>query len=151
MHGSASSFLKVVCKSLHSCNLDYFGRRARMPLLEGLNLHDLSIVHVTQLFSLFSLQFKEDTCLVMVVLCNFQQRKFQRRAPLPGENLLEHVGEIEDALLKSKTKLNAALARSRIKARVLTIDHLLPDNVRKNQILGKQMHLCCWVNQFKAR
>jgi len=61
---------------------------------------------------------------------------------------MEH---IEEALYRSKTKLNAALARSRIKSRVLSIDWLLPDSVRKNEKIGCRMHVTCWVNCVKTR
>ena len=61
---------------------------------------------------------------------------------------MEH---IEEALYRSTTKLNAALARSRIKSRVLSIDWLLPDSVRKNEKIGCRMHVTCWVNYVKTR
>jgi len=61
------------------------------------------------------------------------------------------MSQIEEALYRSKTKLNAALARSRIKSRVLSIDWLLPDSVRKNDKIGCRMHVTCWVNFVKTR
>ena len=53
--------------------------------------------------------------------------------------------------IRYKTKLHAALARSRIKARVLTLDHLLPGNLRQKDKVGNNMHLYCWVNQLKVK
>ena len=87
----------------------------------------------------------------MVVLCDFKLRKFQIRTPLPGESLDPHLSEIEDMLYKCKTKLDAALARSRIKACVISIDHLLPESVRKNEKLGANMCIHCWVNLIKTK
>lgn len=97
------------------------------------------------------LQFKEDYSQVMVILCDFKERKFQiRQPPEPKETSIPSLSQIEDALNTCKTKLNAALARSRIKARVLSIDHLLPDSVRQNDKIGSNMHMYCWVNQIKT-
>jgi len=88
---------------------------------------------------------------VMVILCDYKLRKFQRRMLEPGEVTVLKMSEIEEALYRSKTKLNAALARSRIKSRVLSIDWLLPDSVRKNDKIGCRMHVTCWVNFVKTR
>ncbi len=87
----------------------------------------------------------------MVILCDYRQRKFQIRIPLKDEKLDPHLKEIEKALLKAKTKLNAALARSRIKNNVASVDKLLPENVREHEKHADKMHVCCWVNQLKTR
>jgi len=87
----------------------------------------------------------------MVILCDYKLRKFQRRIPASDEVIVAKMSNIEDALYRSKTKLNAALARSRIKSRVLSIDWLLPDSVRKNEKIGNRMHVSCWVNFVKTR
>jgi len=71
--------------------------------------------------------------------------------PAADEEIVPKMSEIEEALYHSKTKLNAALARSRIKSRVLSIDWLLPDSVRKNDKIGNRMHVSCWVNFVKTR
>ena len=86
----------------------------------------------------------------MVILCDFKLRKFQMRSPLPGEVLDSDLTEIEQMLYGCKTKLDAALARSRIKACVISIDHLLPESVRKNDKLGANMCVHCWVNFIKT-
>ena len=87
----------------------------------------------------------------MVILCDYKLRKFQRRLLVPDEVVVTKMSAIEEALYRSKTKLNAALARSRIKSRVLSIDWLLPDSVRKNDKIGNRMHVTCWVNFVKTR
>jgi len=95
-------------------------------------------------------QHQDEFSSVMVILCDYKLRKFQRRMLAPDEVLVTKMSEIEEALYRSKTKLNAALARSRIKSRVLSIDWLLPDSVRKNEKIGSRMHVTCWVNFIKT-
>jgi len=87
----------------------------------------------------------------MVILCDYKLRKFQRRMISADEVIVDKMSHIEEALYRSKTKLNAALARSRIKSRVLSIDWLLPDSVRKNDKIGSRMHVTCWINLIKTR
>jgi len=96
-------------------------------------------------------QHQSEFSSVMVILCDYKLRKFQRRLPEPDEVTVPKMSQIEEALSQSKTKLNAALARSRIKSRVLSIDWLLPDSVRKNDKIGNRMHVTCWVNFVKTR
>jgi len=91
-------------------------------------------------------EYNDDRSLVEVILCDLKLRKFQLRASIPGETLIPHLSEIEQALYTCKTKLSAALARSRIKACVLTVDHLLPESVRKNDKFAAKMHVSAWVN-----
>jgi len=87
----------------------------------------------------------------MVILCDYKLRKFQRRMPESDEVIVDKMCAIEESLSQSKTKLNAALARSRIKSRVLSIDWLLPDSVRKNEKIGNRMNVSCWINFVKTR
>lgn len=98
----------------------------------------------------FYFQFNEDSGLVMVMLCDFQSRKFQHRTPFPNETLDETAEQVEEALLQVKTRLNAALARHRIKAAAPSLDHLLPDAVRSKEELRSNMPMYVWVNQIKA-
>ena len=87
----------------------------------------------------------------MVIVCDYKMRKFQRRPLLPGEDAKSEMAQIEDSIVQYKTKLNAALARSRISSNVLTLDSLLPEAVRKNDQIGSSMTICCWINYFKTR
>ncbi|XP_061188940.1 putative methyltransferase NSUN7 [Saccostrea echinata] len=100
-------------------------------------------------FSTFP-EFVEDSGLVMVMLCDFQGRKFQQRTPLPGETTLPDLLEIEQSILECKTHLNAALARHRIKAEAPSLDHLLPDTVRSKEELRSTMPVYGWVNHRKS-
>ena len=99
----------------------------------------------------FPFQYRDDGSLVMVILCDYRQRKFQIRTPLPDEKPDPYLCEIERALVKAKTKLNAAQARNRIKNNVPSVDRLLPDAVREHEKHANKMHVCCWVNQFKTK
>ena len=96
------------------------------------------------------LQYREDRSLVTVILCDLKLRKFQLRVPFADEVLDSHLSSIEGALNSCKTKLNAALARSRIKACVLTVDHLLPESVRQNDKYAARMNVSAWVNFSKT-
>ncbi|CAH1778389.1 unnamed protein product [Owenia fusiformis] len=100
-------------------------------------------------FSLYS-EFKDDEGIVMVMLYDFQHRKFQQRTPLRHEILDDELTDIEKALNKCKTKMNASLARNRIKSSALSLDHLLPDNVRKNEEVSVSLPIFAWVNLIKT-
>lgn len=95
-------------------------------------------------------QYREDASLVEVMLCDLKLRKFQLRTPLPNELQDPHLTKIETSLNACTTKLSAALARSRIKACVLTVDHLLPESVRKNDKYAAKMHVSAWVNYSRT-
>ena len=126
------------------------------------------------------MKFSEELAVVIVILCDFTIRKFQRRrssttsrlplsepiktqiktssskAPPPEDAAAEtedipYLTRIEDALCRCRTKLSAAHARSRIRARVLSIESLLPSNVRQNDELASRMNVCSWVNYAKTR
>ena len=59
--------------------------------------------------------------------------------------------QIEDAVYGYKSKLNASLARCRIKLSVSSLLSLLPENVREADKIAPEMFVCCWVNQLKIR
>nr|XP_046151274.1 putative methyltransferase NSUN7 isoform X2 [Oncorhynchus gorbuscha] len=87
--------------------------------------------------------------LVVVMLYDFQDRKFLPRE-CQGEELVQEVREVENCLLRFKTKLAASLARSRIKHDLVTIDCILPEAVRKKQERANRLLLYAWVNTFKS-
>ncbi|KAK6298813.1 hypothetical protein J4Q44_G00303230 [Coregonus suidteri] len=87
--------------------------------------------------------------LVAVMLYDFQDRKFLPRE-CQGEELVQEVREVENCLLRFKTKLAASLARSRIKHDLLTIDCILPEAVRKKQERANRLPLYAWVNTLKS-
>ncbi|XP_004642708.1 putative methyltransferase NSUN7 [Octodon degus] len=87
--------------------------------------------------------------LIIVMLYDFQDRKFQTRI-LPGnEEPISEVQEVEDLLNSFKTKLAAALARCRIKHDALSIYHILPEPVRKQELRAATLPLYAWINTCK--
>ncbi|XP_072476681.1 putative methyltransferase NSUN7 isoform X4 [Notamacropus eugenii] len=89
------------------------------------------------------------TSLVVVMLYDFQDRKFQSRLISDEEQSISEVQEVENLLNSFKTKLAAALARCRIKHDALSIYHILPETVRKQEQRASTLPLYAWVNTCK--
>ena len=70
---------------------------------------------------------------------------------MPNETLDPVAQQVEEAILESKTRLNAAFARHRIKAEAHSLDHLLPEAVRNKEEIRSSAPVYAWVNQKKAR
>uniref|UniRef100_A0A8C6YC98 NOP2/Sun RNA methyltransferase family member 7 n=1 Tax=Naja naja TaxID=35670 RepID=A0A8C6YC98_NAJNA len=79
------------------------------------------------------------TSLVVVMLYDLQDRKFEAQ-----------VQEVEHYLCSFKTKLAAALARCRIKHDALTIEHILPETIRRQEQRASTLPLYAWVNTLKV-
>ncbi|XP_068134579.1 putative methyltransferase NSUN7 isoform X2 [Hyperolius riggenbachi] len=92
----------------------------------------------------------EMTSLVVVMLYDFQDRKFQPRAVSNKDEVIEDVREIEAFLYSYKTKLAAALAKCRIKHAAPTIDYILPETVRKQEQRAFTVPLYAWINAAKT-
>ncbi|KAE8629439.1 hypothetical protein XENTR_v10000488 [Xenopus tropicalis] len=92
----------------------------------------------------------EMTSLVMVMLYDFQDRKFQPRCLAHTVETIEEVTEVEKLLCSYKTRLSAALARSRIKHAIPSIDFILPEGVRKQEQRSSTVPLYAWVNTAKT-
>ncbi|XP_030047188.1 putative methyltransferase NSUN7 [Microcaecilia unicolor] len=90
------------------------------------------------------------TSLMIVILYDYQDRKFQPRILSNKEELIPEVQEIEHYLFRYKNKLAASLARCRIKYDALTIDHILPENVRKQEQRAFTLPLYAWINTVKT-
>lgn len=82
------------------------------------------------------------------MIYDFQKRRFQTRAPLQDEILDDDLLDIESAIIKCRTKLGAALARSRIRAQVQDLQMLLPEGCRDTDV--KQKYFYTWTNEFKT-
>ncbi|CAD5124670.1 DgyrCDS12930 [Dimorphilus gyrociliatus] len=82
------------------------------------------------------------------MIYDFQKRRFQTRTPIEDEILDDDLLDIESAIIKCRTKLGAALARSRIKAQVQHLQMLLPANCRDTG--DKQRYFYTWINEFKT-
>ncbi|KAB0395364.1 hypothetical protein E2I00_012150 [Balaenoptera physalus] len=108
--------------------------------------------------------------LIIVMLYDFQDRKFQARLLSDNEESIAEVLEVENLLNSGKlivlssmqyltkngfsissfkTKLAAALARCRIKHDALSIYHILPETVRNQEIRASTLPLYAWINTCK--
>ncbi|KFV63134.1 Putative methyltransferase NSUN7, partial [Dryobates pubescens] len=76
-------------------------------------------------------------------------RKFEPRKGFNGEAPVAEVQEVEHYLYSFRTKLAAALARCRIKNDALSIEHILPEAIQKQQQRASALPLCVWVNTLK--
>ncbi|XP_062430501.1 putative methyltransferase NSUN7 [Rhea pennata] len=90
----------------------------------------------------------ELTSLLVVMLYDLQDRKFQAREIVDEEPVAE-VQKIEHYLYSFKTKLAAALARCRIKHDALSIEYILPETIRKQEQRASALPLYAWINTFK--
>ncbi|XP_067387334.1 putative methyltransferase NSUN7 isoform X2 [Emydura macquarii macquarii] len=91
----------------------------------------------------------ELTSLIVVMLYDLQDRKFQARQISDEEESIPEVREVEHYLYSFKTKLAAALARCRIKHDALSIEHILPETIRKQEQRASALPLYAWINAFK--
>nr|XP_058923059.1 putative methyltransferase NSUN7 [Kogia breviceps] len=87
--------------------------------------------------------------LIIVMLYDFQDRKFQARLLSDNEESIVEVVEVENLLNSFKTKLAAALARCRIKHDALSIYHILPETVRNQELRASTLPLYTWINTCK--
>ncbi|KAM9699484.1 putative methyltransferase NSUN7 isoform 1-T1 [Dama dama] len=87
--------------------------------------------------------------LIIVMLYDFQDRKFQARLLSDNEASIAEVLEVENLLNSFKTKLAAALARCRIKHDALSIYHILPETVRNQELRASTLPLYAWINTCK--
>nr|XP_020641939.1 putative methyltransferase NSUN7 isoform X1 [Pogona vitticeps]XP_020641940.1 putative methyltransferase NSUN7 isoform X1 [Pogona vitticeps]XP_020641942.1 putative methyltransferase NSUN7 isoform X1 [Pogona vitticeps]XP_020641943.1 putative methyltransferase NSUN7 isoform X1 [Pogona vitticeps]XP_020641944.1 putative methyltransferase NSUN7 isoform X1 [Pogona vitticeps] len=91
----------------------------------------------------------ELTSLVVVMLYDLQERKFEARY-IDDEEPIAVVKEVECYLCSFRTKLAAALARCRIKHDALSIEHILPETIRKQEQRATALPLYAWINTLKA-
>ena len=80
------------------------------------------------------------------------KRKFQHRLGLiepPFDNFDQLINEIENSIFNEKTDFAAALAKNRIKADALTLEDLLPMELREVDQHKAELPLYCWANPLK--
>nr|XP_013041415.2 putative methyltransferase NSUN7 isoform X3 [Anser cygnoides] len=92
----------------------------------------------------------ELTSLLVVMLYDLQDRKFEAREIFDEEEPVAEVRKIEHFLYSSRIKLAAALARCRIKHDALSIEYILPETIRKHEQRASALPLCVWINTFKT-
>ncbi|XP_055014346.1 putative methyltransferase NSUN7 isoform X2 [Boleophthalmus pectinirostris] len=88
--------------------------------------------------------------LAMVMLCDFQERKFflhsfSVKDEEKGE-CHQDVKDLRSSLERCKTKLAASLARFRVKQSLRSVSSFLLDPVRTKQHQAKSLPLYAWVN-----
>ncbi|XP_059201713.1 putative methyltransferase NSUN7 [Centropristis striata] len=88
--------------------------------------------------------------LVAVMLYDFQDRKFLPRERQGENEIVQEVRDVENYLLKFKTKLAASLARCRIKHDLLSIECILPESVKTKQERSSSLPLYAWVNTQRS-
>ncbi|XP_039975110.1 putative methyltransferase NSUN7 [Xiphias gladius] len=92
----------------------------------------------------------DQMALVAVMLYDFQDRKFLPRERQGEEESIQEVRDVENYLLRFKTKLAASLARCRIKHNILSIECILPESVKTKQKRSSSLPLYAWVNTLKS-
>ena len=99
------------------------------------------------------LQLCTDSSLVLVILSELRRRHFKTFSSLPeDEHNSERVLAVQQALAASRTRIKAAIARSRIEARVDSINALLPAVIRhSDDSINSKAHLTAWINRCKAK
>ncbi|XP_048405629.1 putative methyltransferase NSUN7 isoform X1 [Stegostoma tigrinum] len=93
----------------------------------------------------------DSTSLVVIMLYDYQDRKFQPRSISEAEqDVIPEVRKVEKSLYSFKTKLAAALARCRIKNNAISIDLILPESVRNQERRASSLPLYAWINILKT-
>ncbi|KAM4595690.1 putative methyltransferase NSUN7 [Fundulus diaphanus] len=90
--------------------------------------------------------------LAMVMLFDFQDRKFQlRRRPAEGDQeAVPEVRDLEKSLQRWKTKLAASLACFRVKHNLRSVSRFLSDSLRAKEHRAKSLPLYAWVNTLNT-
>jgi hypothetical protein len=97
---------------------------------------------------------KDEQSLVCTILFDYMTRKFQLRDRLSDEPFDNHdqlITQIETTIYSNKTDLAAELAKNRIKADALTLDDLLPTDVKEVEHHKAELPLYCWINTLKIK
>ena len=88
------------------------------------------------------------------MLIDFYEHSFRfsestrKKIEVDSRSHMDHIHDIQNAFFKHKTKLCSAFARNRIKACALTLDAMLPEDVKREKEHGSQHPLFAWVNPF---
>nr|XP_057919925.1 putative methyltransferase NSUN7 [Doryrhamphus excisus] len=87
--------------------------------------------------------------LFAVMLYDFQDRKFLPQSH-GTEMSIQEVRDVEHYLLRCKTKLEASLARYRIKHEVSSVESILPESVKVKQKRSSRLLLYAWINTLRS-
>ncbi|NWV17265.1 NSUN7 methyltransferase, partial [Origma solitaria] len=91
----------------------------------------------------------ELTSLLVVMLYDLQDRKFEKWKIFDEEELVGEVQEIGQYLCRYMTKLAAALARCRIKHDALSIEYFVPETISKQEQRASALPVYFWINTLK--
>ncbi|XP_029949190.1 putative methyltransferase NSUN7 [Salarias fasciatus] len=89
--------------------------------------------------------------LAMVMLFDFQDRRFSLRSAEETLEAVQEVRDLERGLQRCKTKLAASLARCRVKHSLQSVSCFLSRPVRTKQHRAKRLPLYAWINTLKTR
>ncbi|NWS02073.1 NSUN7 methyltransferase, partial [Motacilla alba] len=143
-YGDTSESPVVAFKDEHSRRVSYelaFNALKYQDLLEEMLLD-------SKVYPCYSIP-DELTSLLVVMLYDLQDRKFEKRKVFAEEELVAEVQEIGHYLYRYKTKLAAALARCRIKYDALSIEYFVPESISKREQRTSALPVCFWINTFK--
>ncbi|NXF06704.1 NSUN7 methyltransferase, partial [Smithornis capensis] len=144
-YGSNSEFSVLVFKDEHSKRVSYelaFNAVKYQDLLEEILVD--SSVHPCH-----SIEPDELTSLLVVMLYDLQDRKFQAQKIFDEEEPVEEVREVGRYLYRYMTKLAAALAQCRIKHDALSIEYFVPKTIWKQHQRASSLPFCVWINTFQ--
>ncbi|XP_075889163.1 putative methyltransferase NSUN7 isoform X2 [Nelusetta ayraudi] len=96
------------------------------------------------------LESDERMNLLAVFLYDFQDRKFNARELQGQQEVIPEVRDMEEFLLRFKTRVAASLARCRIKNNLISIDYFLPENLKEMDRRSRRLPLYAWVNTLKT-
>ncbi|GLD67320.1 putative methyltransferase NSUN7 [Lates japonicus] len=110
----------------------------------------LEDIMIDSCFTLTQPMPDDQMSLVAVILHDFEDRMFLPRER-QGDEIIQEVRDVENYLLKFKTKLAASLTRCRIKHDLVSIECILPESVKTRQERSSSLPLYAWVNTLKSR
>ncbi|XP_054595014.2 putative methyltransferase NSUN7 isoform X2 [Nothobranchius furzeri] len=128
-----------------------YGKDRGLPLPEFRD-EDMQRAAYELAFSTLKYQELLEEVLIDSRFCRKQpvDRKFPKRKRQRKGEIIEAVREVENVLLRFKTKLAAALARCRLRHNHSCIECFLPETVRKKQEMALKLPLYAWVNTLKS-
>lgn len=128
-----------------------FKRQAFELAYQALKYQDLLEEILLNSGFLFAHPMADDQmALVMVMLYDFQNRKWSGRCQVIGEDVDQELSFVGNALYDHKIRLAAALAKCRVKNQALSIDYILPETVRQQEKCASKLPQSTWVNTIKS-
>ncbi|XP_059700925.1 putative methyltransferase NSUN7 [Haemorhous mexicanus] len=143
-YGDTSESPTLAFKDEHSRRVSY---QLAFNTLKYQNLLEEMLVD-SKVYPCYSIP-DELTSLLVVMLYDLQDRKFQKRKIFAEEERVAEVQEIGHYLYRYKTKLAAALARCRIKYDALSIEYFVPETISKQEQRTSALPICFWINTLK--